>query len=187
MIQDFRTSFLHHKYKERQELQLSLYKFKDNLPNFIKKEISNITNEFIRVLVYNYNDGSSQSDHDIYNISTKFPLTCYEIIELFILKILIKEKQIKFYENLIKLYSEKTDIENIMELYPEKPEKPKIKNKQYSISPNIIFLIIIIFYIITVILLINYINYKTTEFNHPIQCIIPTLKNNQIIDNHKKL
>jgi hypothetical protein len=186
LIQNFRISFLHHKHKEKEELQMSLNKFNDNLPNFIKKEISNITKKFIHELTYPYNDGSN---HDIYNISTLFPLTCYEITELFILKILIKEKQIKFYENLIKLYSDKPDIGNIMELYPEKPKKPEIKNKQYSISPCVIFLIMIIFYIITVttvIMLINN-NDSTTELGHPIQCIMPTFKNTQFIDKHNKL
>lgn len=172
LLKDFRISFLHHKHKEKKELQLSLNKFNDNLPNFITKEISNITNELITFQSY--------GTHDLYCINTLFPLVCYEIIELFILKILIKEKQIKFYENLIKLYPDKPDI---MELYPEKPE---IKNKQYSISLYVIFLIMIVFYIITVILLINY-NNNTTELGPPIQCIMPTFKNTQLIDKHNKL
>jgi hypothetical protein len=109
---------------------------------------------------------------------------------------LIKEKQIKFYENLMELYPEKPDIENIMELYPDKPEKIEIKNKQYSMSLQslyVIFLIMIVFYIITVttvIMLINH-NNSTTKLDHPIQCIMPTFKNivfnEKYINKHNKL
>ena len=206
LIQIFRISFLYHYPKEKEgtilkvrgekdgcpyfigeEVQSLLSKFIANLPDFdfIKKEISEIIREFLRNFTYSGYDPNAINNY-IYNINTLLPLTCNKIIEQLILKILIKEKQIKFYENIIKHYPEKTIIKNIMELYPEKPE---IKNKQYSISLYVIFLIMIVFYIITVttvILLINH-NNSTTQLDHPIQCIIPTFKNTQFIDKHDKL
>ena len=206
LIQNFRISFLYHYPKEKEgtilklrgekdgcpyfigeEVQLLLYEFIANLPDFdfIKKEISEIIQEFLRNFIYSGYDPNAINNY-IYNINTRLPSTCNKIIEELILKILIKEKQIKFYENLIELDPEKPNIENIMELYPEKPE---IKNKQYSMSPYVIFLIMIVFYIITVttvILLINH-NNSTTQLDHPIQCIMPTFKNTQFIDKHNKL
>ena len=206
LIQNFRISFLYHYPKEKEgtilkirgekdgcsyfigeEVQLLLTKFMDNLPDFdfIKKEISEIIQEFLRNFTYSGYDRNAINNY-IYNINTRLPSTCNKIIEELILKILIKEKQIKFYENLIELDPEKPNIENIMELYPEKPE---IKNKQYSISLYVIFLIMIVFYIITVttvILLINH-NNSTTKLDHPIQCIMPTFKNTQLIDKLKDL
>ena len=203
LIQNFRISFLYHYPKEKEgtilkirgekdgysyfigeEVQLLLSKFIANLPDFdfIKKEISEIIREFLRNFTYSGYDPNAINNY-IYNINTRLPSTCNKIIEELILKILIKEKQIKFYENLIELDPEKPNIENIMELYPEKPE---IKNKQYSMSPYVIFLIMIVFYIITVILLLNH-NNSTTEFNYLIQCIMPTFKNTQLIDKLKDL
>ena len=205
-LQKFRISYLYHypKIKEGtilkirgekdgcpyfigEEVQLLLYEFIANLPDFdfIKKEISEIIQEFLRNFIYSGYDPNAINNY-IYNINTRLPSTCNKIIEELILKILIKEKQIKFYENLIELDPEKPNIENIMELYPEKPE---IKNKQYSMSPYVIFLIMIVFYIITVttvILLLNH-NNSTTQLDHHIQCIIPTFKNTQFIDKHNKL
>jgi hypothetical protein len=119
---------------------------------------------------------------------------------------LIKEKKLKCYENLINLYPEKPDIFDIMELYPEKPdienimelspecEKPEIKNKQYSMSACVIFLIMIVFYVmtvVTVILLVNYNqnlnhNYNTAVLYHPVQCAQIPLKTTRFIDNHNK-
>lgn len=206
LIQNFRISFLYYYPKEKEgtilklrgekddcpyfigeEVQLLLGKFIANLPDFdfIKKEISKIINEFISEFIYS-GYVPNAVDRYIYHINTLLPLTCNKIIEELILKILIKEKQIKFYENIMEHYPEKPNIENIMELYPEKIE---IKNKQYSMSPYVIFLIMIVFYIITVttvILLLNH-NNSTTQLDHHIQCIIPTFKNTQFIDKHNKL
>lgn len=233
LLKDFRTSFLYHYPKEKEgtilkvhgvkdgypyfigeEVKSLLNKFNDNLPDFdfIKKEISKITLEFIHTFTcYSEYDPNPVNTY-IYKINTLLPLTCNKIIEQLILKILIKEKNIKFYENLIELYPEKPEIENIMDLYPEKPEKPEIKNKQYSMSLQslyVIFLIIIVFYIITVIMLINHNNSTIrdsrvypdctvlkentrvspradciTQLDHPIQCIMPTFinKHNQLKD-----
>lgn len=211
-LQKFRISFLHHKYKEKDELKELVISFLQDLPNFIIIEIHNI-----RRISRNLwdNDICPKIDDALINtmiIADKqterymeFHLLsrCYpdiqkimeldlKIEDLLINTMLIKEKKLKCYENIIKHYPEKTNIENIMELYPEKPEKPEkpeIKNKQYSISPYVIFLIMIVFYIITVttvILLLNH-NNSTTQLDHPIQCIMPTFKNTQFIDKHNKL
>jgi hypothetical protein len=132
---------------------------------------------------------------DIQQIMELYP----KIEDVLIHTMLIKEKKLKCYENLMELYPEKPEIKNLMELYPDKPdienimelypEKPEIKNKQYSISLYVIFLIMIVFYIITVttvILLINY-NNNTTQLDHPIQCIMPTFKHTKIINKHNQL
>ena len=125
--------------------------------------------------------------------------------DMLIIGMLIKEKKLKCYENLINLYPEKPDIFDIMELYPEKPdienimelspecEKPEIKNKQYSMSASVIFLIMIVFYVMTVatvILLVNYnqnLNYNTAVLYHPVQCTqTPLQKTTRFIVNHNK-
>ena len=83
------------------------------------------------------------------------------IEDALILKILIKEKKLKCYEN-------------IMELYPEKPE---IKNKQYSMLPYVIFSIMITTVILLIMCFAINDNYITTELDNPIQCIMSSFKN----------
>jgi hypothetical protein len=219
-LQKFRISFLHHKYKEEDELKESLISFLQDLPNFIIIEMhfmrdinSNCSSNYeicpkiedalINTMIIAENQTKYYMEirrlrlcyPDIQQIMELYP----KIEDVLIHTMLIKEKKLKCYENLMELYPEKPEIKNLMELYPDKPdienimelypEKPEIKNKQYSISLYVIFLIMIVFYIITVttvILLINY-NNNTTQLDHPIQCIMPTFKHTKIINKHNQL
>ncbi len=181
-LQKFRISFLHHKYKEKDELKELLISFLQDLPNFIIIEMHNMR-DINRNCLMGYEICPKIDDALINTIiiaenQTKYYMEfhwltlCYpdiqKIMELYskiedvlIHTILIKEKKLKCYENIMELYPEKTDIEDIMKLYP--------KNKKYSLSASVIFLIIIVFYVITettVVLIVNY-NYN---HNHSMQC-----------------
>lgn len=209
--------------KDKYDYDYKLAKtFLDNLQNFIEKEIINIYN--VRMyggcgasVIFN-SDGYDNCKHAIESClitsqkvnkdgyidgvwnndklctDSFFILICCHLEEVLILGMFIKEKKIKCYENLMKLYPEKPDIKTIMDLYPEKPEKPEIKNKQYSMSASVIFLIMIVFYVMTVatvILLVNYNqnlnhNYNTAVLYHPVQCAQIPLKTTRFIDNHNK-
>ena len=160
-----------------------------NLQNFIEIEIIDIDmchREYVKHIA-NHGIGNSGNSSSIVMADKSFTSMYCKIEEALMLKIIfkmvIKEKKIKCYEKLIKFYPDKTDIENILELYSDEPE---IKNKQYSISPYIIFLIIILFYLTIVILLIMYFTINNKYNNLP-QCIEPPLKNTQYINKHNKL
>ena len=157
-----------------------------NLQNFIEIEIIDIDMCYREYVAHIANHGINNSS-SIVMADKSFTSMYYKIEDALMVKIIskmvIKENKVKCYDKLIKFYPDKPDIENIMELYPEKPE---IKNKQYSMSPYIIFLIIILFYLIIVIFLIMYFAINK-NYNNVLQCIEPPLKNTQIIDKHNKL
>lgn len=157
-----------------------------NLQNFIEIEIIDIDMCYREYVVHIINHRINNSNNSSIVMADKSFTSMYHKIEdalmvKIISKMVIKDKKIKCYEKLIKFYPDKANIENIMELYPEKPE---IKNKQYLMSPYIIFLIIILFYLTMVIYLIMYfaIN-KNYNLQH---CTKPPLKNTQIINKHNK-
>ena len=219
--------------KDKYDYDYKLAKtFLDNLQNFIEKEIINVDmynmycsaigelfETFNNYIIFNYCRrgynhlieyyvASSESfNNDKMTADNYLKLICNCGEDMLILAMLIKEKKLKCYENLINLYPEKPDIFDIMELYPEKPdienimelspecEKSEIKNKQYSMSASVIFLIMIVFYVMTVatvILLVNYNqnlnhNYNTAVLYHPVQCAqTPLQKTTRFIVNHNK-
>jgi len=105
-----------------------------NWLNLYNKEILNIN--MTRVLMYR--TSRDQPEMIINELIGRFDRIGEDFI---ILEILIKEKNIKFYENLMELYSDKSDkpdIESIMEVYPEKPEieKNSIISNELVISSN---------------------------------------------------
>ena len=160
-----------------------------NLQNFIEIEIIDIDmcyREYV-IHIINHRIDNSNNSTSIVMADKSFTSMYFKIEDALMVKIIskmvIKDKKIKCYEKLIKFYPDKPDIENIMELYPKKPE---IKNKQYSMSPYIIFFIIILFYLTIVFLLIMYFIINK-NYNNISQCIEPPLKNTQIIDKHNKL
>ncbi len=133
---------------------------------------------------------NSRREDVIRSINRIFNVMCHYGEEILILGMLMKEKKLKCYENIIEeLYPEKPDIFDILEMYPDKPDKPDksdksdkpdiievspeckehdnpdIKNKQHSISAFVIILIMIVFYVITVITVILLINYNLNP-NH---------------------
>jgi hypothetical protein len=195
-LQKFRISFLHHKYKEKDELKELLISFLQDLPNFIIIEMHNmrdinrncpsyeicpkIDDALINTIIIAENQ--TKYYMEIHWLTLCYPdiqkiMKLYSKIEdVLIHTILIKEKKLKCYENIMELYPEKTDIEDIMKLYP--------KNKKYSLSASVIFLIMIVFYVITVttvVLIVNY-NYNHNH-NHSMQCS----HNTRLIDKHNKL
>jgi len=191
--------------KEKYDYKLAKT-FLDNLENFIEKEIfgddlsfikgkigdqSNDLNNFIIInycksikgfieeyLCYSnmiINGGSNYKQADI-----TFNFICNYGEERLIFRMLMNEKKLKCYENILKLYPEteldKPEIENIMDLYPEKPEIEPEKN---SVSISVIILIMIVFYVITIMTVVVAINhnhiYNTAAMHHICS------KNNQII------
>ena len=190
-LQKFRISFLH--YKKNIYDEKTSESFFQDFPNFIWLHNTE-PHQIVRpeILESNINTMATAINYswEFRNPSIERIVHLYlKVEDILINTMLFKEKKLKCYENIIKHYPEKTNIKNIMEFYPEKPEKIEIKNKQYSISLYVIFLIMIVFYIITVttvILLINH-NNSTIQLDHPIQCIMPTFKNTQFIDKHDKL
>jgi hypothetical protein len=203
-LQKFRISFLHHKYKEKDELKELLISFLQDLPNFIIIEMHNMRD--INRNCPSYEICPKIDDALINTIiiaekQTKYYMEihwltlCYpdiqKIMELYskiedvlIHTILIKEKKLKCYENIMELYPEK----KLTELYSESNcEKPVIEKKQFSMSASLIFMIMIVFYVITVttvVLVVNYnYNYNTDVMHHSMQCSQST----RLIDKHNKL
>jgi hypothetical protein len=143
-------------------------------------------------------DTPEQYKNDKLKVDNNFNFICNYGEERLILGMIMNEKKLNYYDNLLKLYypvCEKSEIKNIMDLYPEENimkltpehEKSVIKKKQYSVLASVIFLIMIVFYVMiiaTVVLLLNpKHNYNTTALYHPMQCSQSTI----LIDKHKKL
>jgi hypothetical protein len=85
-----------------------------------------------------------QLEHYKQEANTCFNIICNEEEIRLTLLMLIIEKKLKHYENLMKLYHEKPEIENIIKLYP----------KKNIVIISVIFLIMLVFSV-TIVLLIN--------------------------------
>ena len=124
------------------------------------------------------------------NANECFNFICNEEEDKLTHLMLIIEKKLKCYENLMKLYpeceSEKPKIKNIMELYPEQNKK----KQHYFVITSVIFFIMIMFSVIAVTTLVlmkdntdnnimlHHMHHK--HHMHHMQCT-------RLIDKHNKL
>ena len=100
---------------------------KDNVKNWIYSYNNMMSN-----YPYTTDDKEKNSRREdvIRSINRYFTLICHYGEEILILGMLMKEKKLKCYENIIEeLYPEKPDIFDILEMYPDKPDKSDKSDK----------------------------------------------------------
>lgn len=163
MLKDLRIIYITNKGKYDNNYDTRC--FFENLQNFIDIEIINIDSYYRK-----YTDNAfALVNRDRVMADKLFSSMYYKIEDALIHTILIKEKKIKCYENLMELYSDKPVIKDIIELYP--------KNNQYSMITNVIFIIMIVIYVITLILLIIYFTIYNNYNSIILYNFIQTFKN----------
>jgi hypothetical protein len=133
------------------------------------------------------NDTPNKLKHYKRQANNYFNIICNEEEDKLTHIILMHEKKLKRYENLMELYPEydkseyeKPELENLMELYPEydksEYEKPELENlmelypeqnivnQHYSVIDSVIFFIMIVFSVIVVTIVVLMFNQENNTY-----------------------
>jgi hypothetical protein len=163
--------------------QVNNYKF----INYYNDSYNNLLNKYLDNSRY-INDNNrpiDQIEKLIQIANESFNFICNEEEDKLTHLMLMHEKKLNCYENIMELYPEyeKPEIVNIMDLYPEQNNR----KQQYSVITCVILFIMIMFSVIvvtTVVLMVNNYNYNY-KYNSDI--MLNHIHCSRLIDKHNKL